>query len=229
LQDCVSPACGHACPPWAAITSTGRVRACEPEPQLSEHCCHEPHWPTVQSTGHGAVEQACSWLVALHDVPPHMLVTAVLRVRIWLPPPQVYEQVLHVPHGVCEQWTGQHVSLQPAVLASVGHATPPCAASVVTVRARTLVPPPQVTVHEPHSAQSDTTQSTGHGELWHDCVSVSCGHCWPPCSAGVVIERERLFVPPPHVLVHAVNADQADVVQCTGQAGTPVHACTSLW
>ena len=41
-----------------------------------------------------------------------------------------------------------------------------------------------------------------------------------------MIERERLFVPPPHVLVHAVNADQADVAQCTGQ-GPSLQASVS--
>jgi len=33
----------------------------------------------------------------------------------------------------------------------------------------------------------------------------------------VVIERERLCAPDPHVVVHEVHADQADVAQCTGQ------------
>jgi hypothetical protein len=81
LQSCVSDTAGQATPPWAAMTSTARVRSCEPEPHVSEHCCHEPHSPTTQSTGHAVMLQAMVSLIGPHGVPPYMLVTSVLRER----------------------------------------------------------------------------------------------------------------------------------------------------
>ena len=85
-------------------------------------------------------------------------------------------------------------------------------------RVRLCVPPPHVTVQLVNDVQGDSTQSTGHGCVWQECVSVSAGQALPPCAGTMEIERERVFVPLPHDLVHAVHELYAVTSQCTGQA-----------
>jgi hypothetical protein len=89
------------------------------------------------------------------------------RVRVWEPEPQVLEQVDQAAQPDTEQWTGHGPTLQVWVLAKVGQAEPPWAASAETLRVRDWLPPPQVLVQVDQAVQPETTQSFGHDTMLH--------------------------------------------------------------
>ena len=94
------------------------------------------------------------------------------------------------------------------------HGVPPYCASVIIVRVRVLVPPPQ-TPHGDHGPQSLTTQFIGHGCVLHVVVSDREGHAVPLYSGGIVTVRERLVYPPPQLAVHCDHAVQPLTSQFT--------------
>jgi len=51
--------------------------------------------------------------------------------------------------------------------------------------------------------------------LLHDCCSDRAGQAAPPFDAGVVMLRVRLWLPPPHDLLHEPHADQPETAQLT--------------
>ena len=81
------------------------------------------------------------------------------------------------------------------------------------LRERVCTPVPHDTVHALYALQVDTTQSTGHASSLHDCVSERYGHTLPPWLACVMMVRARLCEPPPQLLLHADQAENADVSQ----------------
>ena len=90
----------------------------------------------------------------------------------------------------------------------------------MTLRERIRLPDPQATGHEPQAPHAVNEQSTAHGCAAQPIVSVSAWHVVPPYSAGCAIVRLRVLVPPPHVAVHADQAENALTSQCIG------HACS---
>jgi hypothetical protein len=57
-----------------------------------------------------------------------------------------------------------------------------------------------------HGENAPWTQSVAHACVLQLCVSALCGHAAPP-SIGSVVARERLWLPPPHDLVHVLHAE----------------------
>jgi len=121
-----------------------------------------------------------------------------------------------------------------------GHATPPFADDVKTVRTICCKPPPQVAEHTPTDWYALITQSTlgsdgdgdgvglvvgplvgatvGHACALHDCVCVfvdGSGHAKPPFDAAVTTLRTICCTPPPHVAEHKPTAWKAPITQST--------------
>ena len=70
----------------------------------------------------------------------------------------------------------------------------------------------------------DRTQSTGHGSVLHAWASDDPGHAKPPC-CGSTLFLWRVWVPPAHVAVQALNEPHSPTTQSTGtgtQADWPV-------
>merc|ERR1719291_1098933 len=67
-------------------------------------------------------------------------------------------------------------------------------------RARSLIPPSQSAVHEPHSDHSSMTQSTGHRSSLHVCMALPAGHA-APMEPGVK-DRVKFCFPPPQSTLH---------------------------
>ena len=95
------------------------------------------------------------------------------------------------------------------------------------MRERVCEPVPHVLVHASKPLQAETTQSTAHASVLHDCVSERNGHTLPPWSALVVTERERLCEPPPQLRVQVDHPEKADVMQWIGH-GPRLHDSVSL-
>ena len=93
-------------------------------------------------------------------------------------------------------------------LDKLGHAAPPFAGDVVTVRVRVICPPPQETEQEPHELHADTTQSIGQLPALQDVESLSVGQALPPLAGCVIIVRVRDLLPLPHVVEHDDQLDQ---------------------
>jgi hypothetical protein len=79
-------------------------------------------------------------------------------------------------HSLTAQSTGQAWVLQARVPARAGHALPPNATSVETVRDRVWVPVPHDVLHADHADHALTTQSTGHASSLQDCFSATAPH-----------------------------------------------------
>jgi hypothetical protein len=82
-------------------------------------------------------------------------------------------------------------------------------------------------VQDPYDVHVSTTQSTGHGEVEHDWVSLSTGQTLPLFSGKVVTERVRVCVPPPQLTVQDPNDVHVSTTQSTGH-GAEEHNCVSL-
>merc|ERR1719158_1542315 len=89
---------------------------------------------------------------------------------------------------------------------------------MVTVLVRLFVPSPQVALHAVQSSQSLNMQGTGQSFFLHfSDASLASSHV-PPCCASAVTVRERVRVPGPHSLLHALQSPQSLNVQGTGQS-----------
>ena len=139
-----------------------------------------------------------------------------LLALVCVPPPQVAEQALQEDHAVTTQSMAQGWVLQACVLVNTGHAAPPKAGKVVTIRFLDCVPPPHTAEQLLQLDQALTTQSIGQGWLLHDCVSVNTGQACPPLDAGVTTVRIRDCVPPPQTAEQVPQLDQAVTTQSTG-------------
>ena len=93
---------------------------------------------------------------------------------------------------------------------------PPWSAVVVMVRLRLCDPYPQLTVQGLHLVHWVLTQSTGQVVTAHSCTALTAGHAVPPWLASVVIERVRICVPPPHVLLQMLQRSHSETAQSTG-------------
>jgi len=161
LHCCDCDSTGHALPPYAAGVTTVRVCDCSPPPHALEQVNQLPHSDTTQSTGHGSVPHARTWLNDVgHAAPPCAACCVIVRVCVCSPPPHALVQADHSDHALTPQSTGQANVLHGCESSKAGHATPPCAAAVVIVRERICVPPPQRVEQAPNADHADTTQST---------------------------------------------------------------------
>ena len=93
-----------------------------------------------------------------------------------------------------------------------GHSAPPYAAAVLTVYARSCVPPLHVALHVDQPPQLPE-QSTGHGAVLHARSSVEpsvAAHAaiLPPYCAAIVTTKVRDCVPPPQAAEQAMYAPQ---------------------
>jgi hypothetical protein len=82
---------------------------------------------------------------------------------------------------------------------------------------RLCSPPPHDLVHVVQAVNEDTAQCTAHGPMLQSTTSVGRGHDAPPF-CGAVSERERDFVPPPHVFVQVLKLPHVPMTQSTGHA-----------
>ena len=115
-----------------------------------------------------------------HGKPPYAETTVTLLVRVCVPLAQVTVQALKSDQADTTQSIGQGCVLHDSVSIRIGHTEPPYASWITTVRVRTCEPPPQITVQELKSDQAETMQSTGHGCVLQDSVSLKLGHAVPP-------------------------------------------------
>jgi hypothetical protein len=110
-----------------------------------------------------------------------------------------------------------------------GHAAPPFAAAVNTVRVRVrLSVPSPFGVHADHADHAETTQSTTVA-IGRVSRSTSDGQAVPPLAGAVNTVRVlvRLSVPSPFG-VHADHADHAETTQLTGTGAGAGNGTTAL-
>ena len=104
-------------------------------------------------------------------VPLFAAATATVRVRVLLTVPHLCALALNVHVSVHAlqadtlQFTGQGSVPHASSCLSSGHTLPVVICSAVTVRSRTLRPPPQVALQAPHGPHSPTLQSCGAGQF----------------------------------------------------------------
>lgn len=192
---CVSVSAGHAVPPLAAGVATVRVRCCWPLPHVCEHADQPLHGFTAQLVAHGGETQFSVSTVVPH-APPHCAAVVVVRPRERVPSPHDTEHADQPVQPVCEHGCGQHGSWHESSSESGGHAMPPLAAGVVTVRVRVRVALPHVTAQADHVDHGATWQLTGQAVAKQAALS----DAWPtqpapPQLAAGAVERERVTLP----------------------------------
>jgi hypothetical protein len=209
-------------PPFEAGVVTVRVCVWVPPPHIAEQADQSLQALTMQLTGvgHAWVLQAWLSLKAGQAVPPPEGWVTTVRVRVWVPPPQVSLQVDQSLQALTAQLTGTTHAwvLQSWLSVRAGQAMPPFDAGVTTVRVRCWVPPPQVFEQTDQSLQALTAQSTGGGHAWvlQACMSLRAGQAAPPLAAGVMTTRVRPWVPPPQVFEQTDQSVQGPTTQSTG-------------
>ncbi len=97
---------GHATPPFAAATVTVRVCVWMPEPHDEEQAPNTPNALTTQLTGHACVLHDWMSVNGGHTAPPFAATTVTVRVRVYLPLPQLSVHELNAPHALTAQSIG---------------------------------------------------------------------------------------------------------------------------
>ena len=122
-----------------------QVRVCVPGPQLAEQLPHPLH-PPSPGTAPAPLLQACD--DAPEQLAPPLAGAGLVQVRVWVPGPQLTEQL---PHPLHPPLTGQAAVLQlcDSVADPLQLAPPLAGAGLVQVRLRVWVPPPQLTEQLP--------------------------------------------------------------------------------
>ena len=112
---------------------------------------------------------------------------------------------------------GHGNSLHGKVSFVLPHSSPPCAASISTVRLRVFDPLPHSALHAAQSCQSPIAQSTGHACVLQSKISdvKFSSHCRPPCCSGSIV-LFRYLCPPPQIDEQFENADQLPTTKSTG-------------
>jgi len=146
LQLVVSIRTGHTAPPHVLAFSTERVRCWTPPPHALLHEPHASHCDTAQSTGQHSVWQASWTEVAGQSTPPHDAMTAMGRVCVRNPPPQVFVHELHATQAPTWQSNGQQPVLQVLEPVKAGQTAPPHVDWVKILRLLCCTPPPQTAV-----------------------------------------------------------------------------------
>lgn len=193
------------------------------------HVVQSPQSDTTQSTGQ-AWSLHCWVSVKLgHATPPWFALVSTLRDRVRKPPPHDFEHVPYSEKLLTTQCTGQcGLFGQSRVCCNAGQAAPPCAAAISTERDRVSEPPsPHDTEHKPHCPHADTWQSTGQACVLQSRVCCRLGHTVPLFCDCVVMDLDRVWRPPSHDSVQALQLPHADTSQSTGH-GPASHAPTSV-
>mmetsp|Transcript_138760 Transcript_138760/g.386961 ORF Transcript_138760/g.386961 Transcript_138760/m.386961 type:complete len:396 (+) Transcript_138760:768-1955(+) len=233
----------QALPPSFASVAMLRRRALWPLLQVTLHLLQSIQLPNLQSTCASSLKQPgvvatslqgeTSFVAPLQASPLPCPYVAILRERC-LTPLQEHEQSPHSFH-----WLNKHATSpeQPMVLQgaicrlSPSAGVPQAVASVMTLRTRHLMPPPQVAEHSPHSSQSchvPSMQSTSS----HDCVLqgtislLTCtGHNLPAPLGATLMCRSRVIWPPPQRHVHPLHSVQSAHSQSVPSGGGVVLQC----
>ena len=194
---------GHALPPKCGACVT-RVRICKPVPHDTEQLPQlSDQAVALQSTGHCAVLQVRVSLACGHSAPPFAGCTRV-RLRTWVPVPQLFEHTLNPAHCSMLQSVGQSCALHPCASIECGHAAPPLEGAAL-LRARVRVPLPHDREHAPQAVKFFKSQSMGHACWLQVLTSRIAGHSAPPAS-GCTNSRVREREPPgPQDREHAVQ------------------------
>jgi hypothetical protein len=111
-HDWVLDSAGQATPPKFADTCTLLCLVWDPPPQVLEQAFQVPHEDTTQSIGQCWVWQARLSLLDGQATPPSETAVVTLRVRAWLPVPQVTEHADQLLKSLMTQSTGQLCELQ---------------------------------------------------------------------------------------------------------------------
>jgi len=130
----VSSSPGHALPPNCASVSTVRVRFCCPGPHSLSQSDHSPNALTAQLIGHFFVSQALLSSSPPHALPPFSAAFVTVLDRFCCPGPHSLSHTPHSLKALSTQSTGHGSDLQACVSSAFGHAAPPCAAAVATLR-----------------------------------------------------------------------------------------------
>jgi hypothetical protein len=185
---------------------------------------------------HGSLEVVS----AGHAAPPKAASVSTIRLRVRVPPPQGFEQLVGRPYSNLQStgiMVGSAVGCMVGVpvgvpvgafvgaqvpeawqgLVSSRSATlqdPPCWFSDMTSRWRRCTPSPQVAEHAPHCPHEDSEQSTGQCLMRQERRASRIGHSTAPEPRGsCTTVRCLLSWPVPHVLSHAVQLPQSDTWQ----------------
>lgn len=153
-----------------------------------------------------------------------------LRLRTWMPPPQVFEQLPKLPH---------ESQMQTLVLVQFGNeqdcvslalplqGRPPLAANVLATRIR-FCNPAQILEQVLKLLQSPQTQSTGQACTLQVCASVVLP--WqgaPPPAAEMLTLRSLVWVPAPQGLEQVPKPPQDPQTHSVGHNCT-LQGCDSL-
>jgi hypothetical protein len=165
-------------------------------------------------------------------MPPFDAGVVTVRLRVWVPPPHIAEQVDQSLQALTAQLTGVGHAwvLQGWLSLRAGQARPPPDGWVTTVRVWVWVPPPQDSLQVDQSLQALTAQSTLTTQAWvlQSWLSLRAGQARPPFDAGVTTVRVRCWVPPPHVFEQTDQSLQALTAQSTGGGHAwLLHGCIS--
>ena len=194
----------QATPPKALIWSMARRLTCVPSlvPQVTEHWLQPVQPPMEQSIGQLWKLQSCDSERAGQAAPFSTCVSVMLRVRLWVPPPQLFVHVSQSDQSLTRQCSS-HVCVLHARCESrsyCAHASPPLASWRAMPRVFSWVPPlPHCWVHVDQVDQPVSWQSTGQASVLQDSVSVSEGHGMPPATCWWSPVRVLVRVPPPQV------------------------------
>lgn len=169
--------------------------------------------------GHACALHPCEVESAPHAFPPCAALRVTVRLLVRVPPPHALLHEPQPPQLDTAQCTAHLCVLHCLVSFVLAHELPPCAAAFVMLRARWLVPLPQVFVQLLHRAQLLTVQWIGHGVVLHTRDLERLGQATPPCAAWRVTGRDVLWVPPAQVLLQLPQLAQLPTKQFTG------HGC----
>merc|ERR1719487_1752230 len=142
--------------------------------------------------------------MGLSQSPPCWAGVSTLLKRTCEPPSHILLHVDHLVHGASSQSILHFAILQLASSLVAPHGSPPCLASTSTLRSRSMTPPPHGALHELQPVHSPIWQFTGQSSSPHFSTISKPGHSAPPFCGGVRTLRVKVWVPPPHVEVHAL-------------------------
>lgn len=162
-----------------------------------------------------------------HTKPPLLACVVIERERLCAPVPHVLVHEVHADQADVAQCTGHEPRLHCSVSTSGPHAGPPCAASVMTLRARVCVPAAHVALQSLHGEKAEATQGTAQGAVLHVFVDERPGQAIPPCAASRATARVLVCTPPPQLTVHPDHALQVVTMQSTAHGAMP-HALVSI-
>jgi hypothetical protein len=103
-----------------------------------------------------------------------------VRVCVCTPPPHALLHADHPLHSEIPQSIGHACVLHAWFWLKAGHAVPPLAAAVTTVRVWVCDPPPQRVEQADHVDHSLTTQLTAQGIVLQCCFCSNSGQALPP-------------------------------------------------